>query len=357
MQRSRSAGRFFGRRSLGHLPATSYAPGIYSPISLYDTIRQVAINQNLLPHPGQPSFVEDIWPILTRAQGMLRVAAAAFGAGDHGSMASVIPPGPGQNVARQAILGKIAPPPGPGNVGNPNQPANMPLLNSGSALGADPADIPPTLRQFQYDQMSSWSQNNFINDWPPVAPTAITPDGLTQAALENCVGAPFFPGIEATVSVNDGTLKYTEPFRFDQTNMHPGDVTKGMARPWAIGLQRLHHSSSQFIGVVAGGTALFDLYARFECSGGLDPRDHYVGPGHGRQLVPARIHRRSRQRPGGGNRAHGRMQELYCCHGTQRNRQGGGARAGSVGPADHGRILRHHRRITHPMPSASPRPV
>ena len=28
------------------------------------------------------------------------------------------------------------------------------------------------------------------------------------------------------------TLPYSEPFRFDQTNMQPGDVTKGMARPW-----------------------------------------------------------------------------------------------------------------------------
>jgi hypothetical protein len=92
-------------------PPPRYAPGTYSPISLYDTIRQAAINQNMLPHPGQPSFVNDIWPILTRAQGMLRVAAAAFGPGDHGSMAAVIPPGPGQDAARQAILNKLAPPP------------------------------------------------------------------------------------------------------------------------------------------------------------------------------------------------------------------------------------------------------
>ena len=213
-------------------PPPRFAPSTYSPITLYDTIRQAAIDQGLLPQPGQPSFVNDIWPILTRGIGMLRVTATTFGAGDHSSLGSVIPPGAGQDTARAAIFGKLANPGGTDNVGQPNQPFNMPLLNIGSSLGADPADILPTLRKFQIAQMQSWSANNFVNDWPPVTPSAITPDGLTQAALENCVGAPFFPGIEATVSVNDGSLKYVEAFRFDQTGLSAGDVTKGMARPW-----------------------------------------------------------------------------------------------------------------------------
>jgi L-Lysine epsilon oxidase N-terminal/L-lysine epsilon oxidase C-terminal domain len=213
-------------------PPPRYAPSTYSPITLYDSIRQVAITQNFLPQPGQPSFVNDIWPILTRGIGMLRVEATTFSPGDHSSLGTVIPPGPNQDAARAAIFTKLANPGGTDNVGNPNQPYNMPLLNTGFALGSDPADIPPTLRPFQIAQMQSWSQNNFINDWPPVAPVTITPDDLTQAALENCVGGPFFPGIEATVSVNDGSLKYIEAFRFDQTGMNPGDVTQGMARPW-----------------------------------------------------------------------------------------------------------------------------
>lgn len=213
-------------------PPPRYAPSTYSPITLYDTIRQVAIDQNLLPQPGQPSFVHDIWPILTRGTGMLRVAAAAFGAGDHGSLGAVIPPGPGQDTARMAIFGKLANPGGTDNVGQANQPFNMPLLNTGGPLGTNAADVPPTLRPFQIAQMQSWSQNNFVNDWPPVAPAAVTPSGLTQAALENCVGAPFYPGIEATVTVRDGAIKYVEAFRFDQTGLNPGDATKGMARPW-----------------------------------------------------------------------------------------------------------------------------
>jgi hypothetical protein len=213
-------------------PPPRYAPGTYSPITLYDTIRQAAIDQGLLAQPGQPSFVQDIWPILMRGIGMLRVAAAVFGAGDHSSLGSVIPPGAGQDAARMAIFGKLANPAGTNNVGQPDEPNNMPLLYTGGPLGSDPADVSPTLRPFQIAQMQNWSQNNFVSDWPPVAPTTITPDGLTQAALENCVGAPFYPGIEATVSVRDGSINYVEAFRFNPTGLNPGDATKGMARPW-----------------------------------------------------------------------------------------------------------------------------
>jgi hypothetical protein len=214
-------------------PPPRYAPGTYAPITLYDTLREVAIEQHLLPSPGQPSFARDIWPILTRGIGMLRVSATTFGAGDHGSLSSVIPPGPNQDAARASIFGKLANPGGTDNVGQANQPFNMPLLQtSGGPLGANPADIPPTLRPFQIAQLQSWSQNNFVNDWPPVAPSTVTPDGLTQAALENCVGASFYPGIEATMTLRDGSITYVEAFRINQTGMQPGDVTRGMARPW-----------------------------------------------------------------------------------------------------------------------------
>jgi hypothetical protein len=217
-------------------PPPRYAPTTYSVISLYDTMRQVAIDQNLLPQPGQPSFVNDIWPILMRGLGMRRVAAASFGSGDHDTLAAVIPP-PGQAGDRLTILGKLATPTNATNVGNANQPYNMPLLYSGGYLPIlNETDVPPTLRSFQIAQMQAWSQGSFTNDWPssglPSPPTVVTPDGLTQAALEACVGAPFFPGIEATITVRDGSLIYLEPFRFDQTNLHPGDVTKAMARPW-----------------------------------------------------------------------------------------------------------------------------
>jgi hypothetical protein len=206
-------------------PAPRFAPSTYSPITLYDTLRQIAIDLHLLTAPGEPVFETDIWPILTRGIGMLRVSAMTFGSGDHGTLSGVIPPASGQDAARAAIFSHMANPAGGGG--------NMPLLNPGGLLPIlNEQDVAPTLRQFQYDQMKAWSLGNFTSNWPPKVPTTITPEGLTQAVLENCVGAPFYPGIEATLTVRDGSIKYTEAFRFDQTGMTPGQVTMAMARPW-----------------------------------------------------------------------------------------------------------------------------
>lgn len=224
-------------------PPPRYAPSTYAPVTLYDSMREVAIDKNLPGAPlaaTTPSFVNDIWPILKRGLGMLRVVAADFSPGDHASLAQVIPPAAGQDAGRLAIFVKLADPANPTHIGQVNQPANMPLqFTSGGALGSNPVDFPPALRKFQYAQMKSWAQpggGGFVNDWPavgqPTGSTVISPAGLTQAALENCIGAPFYPGIEATVSINDGSLAYSEAFRLDQTHLNPGDLTKGMARPW-----------------------------------------------------------------------------------------------------------------------------
>ncbi len=192
-------------------PPPRFAPSTQSPTSLHDTLRQVAIDKGLLPAPGTAgyppvSFVADIWPILRRGIAALRTAAAAFGAGDHDTLSQVIPPGPGQDAMRAAINAKLRPS------------GDMPLLNGDSAL-----------KPFQLYNMAQWAAGTFVNDWPEASP-ALTPDGMTLAALENCVGAAFFPGIEATTTVS--TFPYTEPFRFDQSGMQPGDVTQFMARPW-----------------------------------------------------------------------------------------------------------------------------
>ncbi|HTD36780.1 MAG TPA: LodA/GoxA family CTQ-dependent oxidase, partial [Candidatus Limnocylindrales bacterium] len=192
-------------------PPPRFAPPVQTVTTLHDTLRQVAITKGLLPAPGAPgyppvSFVNDVWPLLRRGLGALRVAAMAFGAGDHDTLSTVIPPGPGQDAARNTIFNKLRPA------------GDMPLLNGDSAV-----------KDFQHYNMQQWAAGTFVNDWPAAAPS-LTPDGMTLAALENCVGAAFFPGIEATSTVS--SFSYTEPFRFDQTTMKPGDVTQYMARPW-----------------------------------------------------------------------------------------------------------------------------
>jgi hypothetical protein len=79
-----------------------------------------------------------------------------------------------------------------------------------------------------------------VSDWdanaaPPPAldQLAITdqPAALTRAALEYCVGGPFFPGIEMTYVARYSDW-YEEPYRFKEGKFEPGDMTKRMAVPW-----------------------------------------------------------------------------------------------------------------------------
>ncbi|HEX8112196.1 MAG TPA: LodA/GoxA family CTQ-dependent oxidase, partial [Kofleriaceae bacterium] len=199
-------------------PPPRYAPTTYSITTLYDTLRQLALDHGQLPPLGPPSFAADVYPILQRALDMRYVTAFAFGAGDHDSLTAFIPPGgPGDTLAnRQMVYQKLRPS------------GDMPLLFDGGGTTSQ-------LRAFQLGLIQQWSQGQGTADWPPVVPTAISPDGLTRAALEACVGAAFFPGIEAggtPSSVQITTLAFAEPFRLDPGSVQPGDVTKGMALPW-----------------------------------------------------------------------------------------------------------------------------
>lgn len=199
-------------------PPPRYAPTTYSISSLYDTLRQNAITNNQLPAPGQPSFASDIYPILKRALDMRWVTAFTFSPGDHDTLAVFAPPGGAGDTLpnRQAVFSRLRPA------------GNMPLLNDGGSNNSQ-------LRDFQHTFMQQWSQGQVTLDWPAPVPTTITPDGLTIAALENCVGGAFFPGIEAG-GIAPATpllqLPFAEAFRPDQTQVQPGDLTKGMARPW-----------------------------------------------------------------------------------------------------------------------------
>ena len=199
-------------------PPPRYAPTTYSISSLYDTLRQLAINNGQLSAPGAPSFANDIYPILKRALDMRYVSAFAFGSGDHDTLSIFAPPGGAGDTLtnRQAVYNKLRPA------------GDMPLLYDGP-------DTTSQLRDFQHTFVQQWSQGQGTSDWPPVVPTTITPNDLTRAALENCVGAAFFPGIESggiDSSVQITSLAFAEAFRLDQTQVQPGDATKGMARPW-----------------------------------------------------------------------------------------------------------------------------
>jgi len=119
-----------------------------------------------------------------------------------------------------------------------------------------------SLTQVQYALLEQWAKGNFDPDWsgsePPIPPPGeITPEGLDRAALENCVGGPFYPGIEVSWLIRRKEL-YSEPFRLlipktpetespgslplriGPLDFGPGFFSQQMALPWQADFYDCH---------------------------------------------------------------------------------------------------------------------
>ena len=205
-----------------------YAPELQSPVSLYDTLYQVAIDRGLTPNPFSdsefvPSFNRDIYPILRRADA-LRWVFALSKVGHHFAIDAA------DAAQRQHLFRQLRVP-----SGHPREPSTgtgrMPYM--WSDLYQQPA-VSASLTKIQYAMLNGWATGAFRDDWtgkPPSHTYEITPQGLDQAALEACVGAAFYPGIECSWKMRD-VFQYVEPFRLNHASLSPGDVSQQMSLPW-----------------------------------------------------------------------------------------------------------------------------
>ncbi|WP_437663405.1 LodA/GoxA family CTQ-dependent oxidase [Sorangium sp. So ce1182] len=89
----------------------------------------------------------------------------------------------------------------------------------------------------QYEILRRWAEGDFTPGERPAPrarlesyPVDEQPEALDRAALERCVGAPFYPGIEMTYIAAD-RRSWAERCRLSPA-FGPGDVTKHMALPW-----------------------------------------------------------------------------------------------------------------------------
>jgi hypothetical protein len=185
-----------------------FAPHQDSPTTLWDRVFEAMVGANLASAPTTTSYTDDVYPILQRGRDIKWVVNTSA----HGWSDPVI-----AQADRNAIFNRL----------RPN--SNMPSIN-----GSDPG-----LTTLQFAHMERWNNNNFANDWAGVpAPEAnVSPAGLDRAALEACVGAAFFPGIEAggKDASNRPILdagNYLEAFRIDAVNVAPGTISASMALPW-----------------------------------------------------------------------------------------------------------------------------
>jgi hypothetical protein len=227
-----------------------YAPSLQSVITLYDVLYQKALEDNrlkkwleshwlkrVLHRRSKPSFIEDIYPILRRAYEMKWVFARADVGHEHEiDFARLSQPQKNFEPLRSHICKQFRRP-----SGDPKKPGSgtgkMPYIWSDLYLMDDdqnnPNPINGTLTQHQYEVMTAWACGNFVGGRPGQSrpPKGITPEGLDRAALEACVGAAFYPGIETSFHIRD-KFHYIEPFRLDPDQVNPGDVTQQMSLPW-----------------------------------------------------------------------------------------------------------------------------
>ena len=223
-----------------------YAPSLESIVTLYDVLYQKALDKGLIqthnplyPKP-KPSFTNDIYPILRRAYEMKWVFARAQVGHEEEIDLEHLRNSDFKKLQLRAkhIFDQFRQPsdvptkPGSGT-------GRMPYMWSDLFDMDAPADdlhpVNATLTRHQYEVMKAWSSStdDFINDWLGArrVKRQVTPEGLDRAALEACVGAAFFPGIETSFHIRD-KFRYVEPFRLDHRTVKPGHVTQQMSLPW-----------------------------------------------------------------------------------------------------------------------------
>jgi hypothetical protein len=222
-----------------------YAPSLESVITLYDILYQKAIDDKLinrnprldaLAPKERPSFQDDIYPILRRAYEMRwSFARAQVGHQDEIDLKQLAKSNFQKlHLRAKHIVDQFRVP-----SGNPKKPGSgtgrMPYVWSDLFdMGADSDSLHPvnaTLTQYQYEVMQAWCKGNFTKTRAKKAIPTPMPLGLDRAALDVCVGAAFFPGIETSFHIRD-KFKYIEPFRLDQRTLKPGEVTQQMSLPW-----------------------------------------------------------------------------------------------------------------------------
>jgi len=226
-----------------------YAPAVQGMVTWFDRAVNMARmgSDGRFNAPRTTSFTRDIFPILKRADLLSAVQGVAHANGsirplsDAARIAGFIDP-----ARRTAIQARLTPTgssaPGP----ELKPPQTMPRLFS----GANPEPGGPdwtylALTRYQLAHVDNWAHGNFDPDWTGSPPTPVPFDqipvarqawALCEAALENCVGGSFYPGIEATYDIARSATYHPDmnlrrEFRIDPA--HPaGFLTEKMALPW-----------------------------------------------------------------------------------------------------------------------------
>ena len=205
----------------------NYAPGQKSVRTMWDLMRDTAIQAHKLSEPIRPAFNTDIRPIferLSRLQWVNAGFAAAFGWGGPNNYATAEWLSRlSQNNAddagmRQSIANQFR-----DYAWDSWSPKPWPWLY-GDAMSLPPAETPrqnSTLSETQLRFLQQWAKGDFDADYDPQrapfkkideVPLTDRPDVLDRASMEFCLADAFHPGCEMTWPMRHYTL-FMAPFR------------------------------------------------------------------------------------------------------------------------------------------------
>ena len=238
-----------------------FAPYHYPIVTLYDTMKQVALDENWIVRPKEVSFMKDIFPILyrvTQYKWLNNLARAGHGknrGGDFLKDIKILSDNKSQQgaIKRKNIFRRIRNP----NLMEPDNPDEEEMArNQASGFfmpplagdDGDPIDgaykTYMKLHRFQYENLERWSEGDFISDWNENVqidkfeeksleelPIEEQPFALDRAGLELSIGAPLFPGIEVTHYFYKKDFYSGKAFRINP-DLKPGSITEQMAIPW-----------------------------------------------------------------------------------------------------------------------------
>ncbi|MGE0425357.1 MAG: LodA/GoxA family CTQ-dependent oxidase [Reyranellaceae bacterium] len=194
----------------------NYAPGVTGLVTMDDAVRETFQAHGWIAKPVASSFTCDVWPIFDRLTGLQWINHGLFVVHGHGSPIDARDPGVIDRMRdggaankswRNAVFALFRNPGAGGPLDEPKIPQvfgdGVDSLFEDRAGAGGLLSVTPT----QYDHLQRWAEGNFSDDWQgsiPVVPsfTSLAPADqvahLERAALHDCLGGPFHPGIELT---------------------------------------------------------------------------------------------------------------------------------------------------------------
>jgi L-Lysine epsilon oxidase N-terminal/L-lysine epsilon oxidase C-terminal domain len=272
-----------------------FAPAIGNVVSLFDTLWDIGVREisaaplvpstPMLLHLMQqkktwtdnggaslsgfkPSFVNEIYPLLRRAFGARDVHVSGpqnphyhRRLSNWRMLSSLSGPSAADGAELRRYIFNWMRNPDAAELKWEKMPRGLGDDYSGLDKGAPTPQSLLSLTRIQYAMLREWAAGNFIDDWAGSEPTIttksdLTPDDLDRAAMENCVGGPFYPGIEVSWLIRLTDL-YSEPFRLkvphepeDEVQhesilvgaleFRPGFFSQQMALPWQADFYDCH---------------------------------------------------------------------------------------------------------------------